>query len=242
VNRVVRKVKRLTDRVIRSLSDQDAYDLKKDFRETSAIGRDSPNPWIRRSAEVPGYLFRGEHEFILEQAASAPPGDFVEIGVWFGKSASLLSGAVVDRKRNEKVFCFDPFTNEGEERDRRNHVILHGLSNVFPSFVDNARRCDFYEQVIPIATLSTIALPAMSLRIAFAFIDGAHDEASVLSDFDVVKPKLLPGAIVLFHDAIGSVYPGVMRAVETILSRDPTIRRIDKTAGSIVAVRYGLAS
>ena len=108
---------------------------------------------------------------------------------------------MVDRNRNEKVFSFDPFTNEGEERDRKNHAILHGLKNAFPVFVENALRFCFYNEVIPVATLSTIALRAMNLRVAFAFIDGAHDESSVYNDFRLIKDKLLPGAIVLFHDA-----------------------------------------
>jgi hypothetical protein len=143
---------------------------------------------------------------------------------------------VVDRNRNEKVFSFDPFTNEGEEKDSKNHAILHGLKNVFPVFVENARRLGFYNEIIPVATLSTIALPAMNLRIAFAFIDGAHDESSVHNDFEVIKNKLLPGAIILFHDAIGASYPGVLRAIQSILRENPAIKRIDQTAGTIIAL------
>jgi hypothetical protein len=219
------------------LSNADVNELKRGFREASELGKDSSNQWIKRSSKIPGYLFLGEHEFILHKAGIAPPGDFIEIGVWFGKSTSLLAGAVVDRNRNEKVFLFDPFTNEGDERDQRNHAILHGLKNVFPVFVENARCFGFYNEVIPVATLSTIALPAMNLRVAFAFIDGAHDESSVHNDFRVIKDKLLPGAIVLFHDAIGPMYPGILRAIESILRENPGMKRVDETAGTIVALQ-----
>lgn len=219
------------------LSNADANELKRGFQEASELGKDSSNQWIKRSSKIPGYLFLGEHEFILHKAGIAPPGDFVEIGVWFGKSTSLLAGAVIDRNRNEKVFLFDPFTNEGDERDQKIHAILHGLKNVFPVFVENARCLGFYNQIIPVATLSTIALPAMNLRVAFAFIDGAHDESSAYNDFRVIKDKLLPGAIVLFHDAIGPMYPGVLRAIESILRENPGMKRVDETAGTIVALQ-----
>ena len=144
---------------------------------------------------------------------------------------------MVDRNRNEKVFSFDPFTNEGEDRDRKNHAILHGLENAFPVFVDNALRFGFYNEVIPVATLSTIALPVMNLRVAFAFIDGAHDESSVSNDFRLIRDKLLPGAIVLFHDAIGPSYPGVLRAIESILRENFEMKRVDETAGTIVVLQ-----
>ncbi len=238
MSKIALKLSRLKRRIRRAIMDSDTADLKRGFKEACEMGRESSNPWIRRSSEIPGYLFRGEHELILQCAASAPPGDFVEIGVWFGKSTSLLAGAVVDRNRNEKVFCVDPFTNEGEERDQKNHAILHGLKNVFPSFVENAKRLGFYSQIIPIATLSTIALPALNLRVGFAFIDGAHDEDSVRSDFELLKEKLIPGAIVLFHDAIGKVYPGVLRAIDSILRENPRMVRLDQAAGTIVVLRH----
>ena len=237
MRKILNKLRGFKRKIVRRLSNADVKELKRGFREASELGRDSSNQWIKRSSKIPGYLFSGEHEFILQKAGIAPPGDFVEIGVWFGKSTSLLAGAVVDRNRNEKVFSFDPFTNEGEEIDKKNHAILHGLKNVFPVFVENARKLSLYSEVIPVATLSTIGLPAMNLRVAFAFIDGAHDESSAYNDFRVIKDKLLPGAIVLFHDAIGPMYPGVLRAIESILRENPEMKRVDETAGTIVAIQ-----
>ena len=103
--------------------------------------------------------------------------------------------------------------------------------------MENALRLGFYNEVIPVATLSTIALPAMNLRVAFAFIDGAHDESSAYNDFRMIKDKLLPGAIVLFHDAIGPIYPGVLRAIESILHENPGMKLVDETDGTIVALQ-----
>jgi predicted O-methyltransferase YrrM len=238
MRRILNKVRDLKQRIVRKLTKTEAAEVKRVFQEACELGKDSPNQWIKRSSQIPGFLFRGEHEFILEQAARAPKGDFVEIGVWFGKSTSLLAGALVERNQNEKVFAFDPFTNEGEEKDRKIHAILHGLKNAFPVFVENAKRLNFYNEVIPVATLSTIAIPVMNLSIAFAFIDGAHDESSVRKDFDLIKNKLLPGAIILFHDAIGEGYPGVIRAIESILRECSEIKRVDQPAGTIVALRH----
>lgn len=236
MKRISNKLAELAGKVLPARTGSEAEEVKAAFQYISSLGKDSPNQWIRRSAEIPGYLFKEEHEFILEQAAGAPAGDFLEIGAWFGKSTSLLAGAVADRGRDEKVFSVDPFTNEGEERDRQIHAILHGQKNVFPAFVENAKRLGYYDQVIPVATLSTIALPAMNLRIGFAFIDGAHDEASVYRDFGLVKEKLAPGARVLFHDAVTPDYPGVMRAIESVLRENPEMKRAEAAAGTIVAL------
>ncbi len=131
MRKILIKLRGFKRKIVRTLSNADVEELKRGFQEASELGKDSSNQWIKRSSKIPGYLFLGEHEFILHKAGSAPAGDFVEIGVWFGKSTSLLAGAVVDRNRNEKVFSFHPFTNEGEERDRKNHAILHGLKMCF---------------------------------------------------------------------------------------------------------------
>ena len=190
--------------------------VRREYQEVSSIGGDSDNPWIRRSSQVPGWLFPGEHEFIYEQCVAAPPGHFIEIGVLFGKSASIIAGAIVDRKASEKLFAIDPFSLAGNKHDEYVHRVTHGEKNSFATFEHLALKLGYFEKVIPIATYSTLCLPHLDIRTAFAFIDGCHEEEDVWEDFSLIYPKLVPGAIVLFHDALNGPFPGIMRAIGRI--------------------------
>lgn len=48
------------------------------------------------------------------------------------------------------------------------------------------------------------------------FVDGAHDEASNVAVFEAWRPRLAPGALVLFHDFGDPAYPGVAGAIERL--------------------------
>jgi predicted O-methyltransferase YrrM len=189
---------------------------------------------------VPGYLFPDEHELILEEALSAPAGDFLEVGAWFGKSTSLLAGAVEQRGRDEKVITIDPFTGEGEERDRLVHRLLHGRSCYFDEFLRLAKELGYYRHVVPVATFSQTALAALRARVGFVFLDGDHRREAVERDFALVEPLLVPGARILFHDARNQHYPGVAAALERILEDHPEFER-HAAEGTVVAVTKGAA-
>lgn len=49
-----------------------------------------------------------------------------------------------------------------------------------------------------------------------AFIDGAHDEASVSEDFEAMLPTLKPGACVVFDDVDAAAWPGTFAAVDKL--------------------------
>jgi len=49
-----------------------------------------------------------------------------------------------------------------------------------------------------------------------AFIDGAHDEASVSEDFETMLPALKPGACVVFDDVDATAWPGTFAAVDKL--------------------------
>lgn len=228
---------RLRERVTKRLDDPlPGRRMRIVFKQISALGADSPNPWIRRSAEVPGYLFEGEHEFILRQALAAPAGDFLEIGAWFGKSTSLLAGAAEERGRGEKVITIDTFTGEGHDGDREVHRVLHGRSCYFDEFLRLAKELDYFRHVVPVATFSHAALATLRGPIGFAFLDGDHRREAVEQDFDSIEPLLVSGARVLFHDAGNPLYPGVREAVERIVSDRGEFGYQDE-GGTIVALR-----
>jgi len=228
-----KKIKKLVRRM-RGLTGDDER-LIKQYEKVRQLGANSPNPYIKRSAQVPGWLFEGEHEFLYEQALQAPPGQYLEIGVLFGKSASIITGAIAERKRGEKLFAIDPFTVEGTPQDMHSYKITHGLTESFKPFVEFAKKLGYYEHMIPLATFSFTCLPLLDVKAGFAFIDGLHDFDAVLQDFELCAPKMVPGARVLFHDANESYYPGVVKAINTVLEKHPEYRKLGQ-AGNLLAL------
>jgi predicted O-methyltransferase YrrM len=47
----------------------------------------------------------------------------------------------------------------------------------------------------------------------FLFIDSSHELEETVATFEAWRPKLLPGAVVVFHDYGNPQYPGVQQAV-----------------------------
>lgn len=71
----------------------------------------------------------------------------------------------------------------------------------------------------------------------FVFIDGDHSYEGVKADFENVLPSLLPGAVILFHDAVRGAY-GTCEGVErftTELLESNKVKRLS-VADSMLAV------
>jgi hypothetical protein len=161
------------------------------------------------------------------------PGDFVELGVYKGNSASIL--AAFARRNRRRLFLFDTF--EGfDQRD------LHGL--------DSKRRADFtdtsladverlvgtdgvvYVQGFFPESASKITLPE---RIAIAHID-CDLYAPMRAGLECFYPRLSPGGIMLLHDYSSGHWPGVTEAVDEFFKNlpDKPILVADKSGTAIV--------
>lgn len=55
--------------------------------------------------------------------------------------------------------------------------------------------------------------PAQAEAVDFLFIDSSHELEETVQTFEAWRPKLVPGALVVFHDYGDPQYPGVERAV-----------------------------
>ena len=76
---------------------------KAAYEDVAALGHDSPNIWIQRSASIGGWLFPGEHEFLWDLATRSSEGSILEIGTWMGKSACILAGACAETAPHTRV-------------------------------------------------------------------------------------------------------------------------------------------
>ncbi len=126
-------------------------------------------------------------------------GDIVEIGVWKGKSLSLMNEIC---NRSRRVIGIDPFALPKQYEEFcfyknlmfQDAIILRGFSELC------AER--FYE---------------LSPSVALLHIDGGHEGRNVLLDFLLYAPSLVRGGFVVFDDYADVVYsPGVGPAVDLL--------------------------
>jgi predicted O-methyltransferase YrrM len=138
---------------------------------------------------VPGWLTDEEGEALYELArACTGRGAIVEIGSFKGKSTICLAlgsqaGASVP------VHAIDPH----QER--------------FPEFEANVARAGIAELVRPIPSLSQAAADRFEEPIELLFVDGSHEYALVLEDFEKWVPKVVDGGWVAFHDTTWTTGP-----------------------------------
>ena len=206
---------------------------RRGYRRITSLGADSPNPWIRKSSQIGGWLFEGEHEFLWELAASRSDGHVLEIGTWMGKSACIFSGACQEHAPETRVFCVDPFTMLGSPLQMSYHRRLmgRGKTGTFYEFQANARMLGFDQWVVPITTTSELALPPLPAFFRLAFIDGGHGYEEARRDVELVLAKLLTGGTVALHDE--NRYEGVAQLVRE-LREDRRVRFI-RQVNSIAA-------
>lgn len=214
---------------------------RKDSRQENydrcvILGRDSANPWIRISSHIPGWLIEGEHEFLYAKAMEAPPGQFVEIGSLYGKSSSIIAGAIKDRSSGEKLWCIDPFTRVGADPSNPVRMIEGQGSSTFHEFIAHSQQYGFHDVVIPVATYSELCLPYLPIAVSFAFIDGLHEAPAPLRDFRMIDDRIVLGGIVAFHDAQLWTSAGVAEAVAEVERSYPNYDRLEG-AGTIAAFR-----
>ncbi|WP_323018074.1 class I SAM-dependent methyltransferase [Castellaniella sp.] len=127
------------------------------------------------------------------------PGDIVEIGVWKGKSLSLMN-EVCNRER--RVIGIDPFAlpKQYEEFSHykrllfQNAVVLRGVSELC---------AERFQELSP--------------TVALLHIDGGHEGRNVLLDFLLYSPSVVQGGFVVFDDYMDVRYsPEVGPAVDLL--------------------------
>jgi len=132
-----------------------------------------------------GWLRPAEGDLLFHLASQCRTGCIVEIGSFQGKSITYLA-AGSDAAARVPVYSIDPHTG----------------ANSFPAFQRQVAHSGFAHLVRPIVATSQHAAIDFDEQIGLLFIDGAHDDASVKSDWDQWVPKVLPGGHVAMHDTL----------------------------------------
>lgn len=163
-----------------------------------------------------GWLRPRSIEALYDTARSLEgDGAIVEIGSFKGKSAVALARATKRSGRPRPVYAIDPHPDRGA---------LRGTS--WPAFLETLREAEVDDAVEPLRMESlrgARVLAERGVRIALLFVDGAHDEESVVADLEAFLPLLAPQAWIAMDDARpGGKFPGVFRAWQRVLAERST--------------------
>ena len=139
----------------------------------------------RRIAHVQGWLGCHEAQTLYEAArACRGRGVIVEIGSWKGKSTICLASGSRDGA-GARVYSID----------------LH-RDPAFVKFERNIEKAGLRDLVQPVRASSQDPNIEIPEPIELLFIDGAHDEATVMADFERWVPRVIEGGAVFFHDTV----------------------------------------
>jgi predicted O-methyltransferase YrrM len=149
---------------------------------------------------VEGWLTREQGRALFDAAGRVASGQaVVEVGSHRGKSTILLAAGLPE---GVSLTAVDPFD------DPR----WGGGPESLAVFEQNLRAAGVTDRVTLYRGLSgEAAAQWRGPSVGLAFVDGAHDEASVLVDLDGWDPHLADGGALVLHDAFSAI--GTTRAV-----------------------------
>ena len=152
---------------------------------------------LRFPQDVRGWLTLREANKLLQEATAKT---VFEIGTFCGRSAITMAQSA------KHVRCIDPFLVCATTFCDGEHV--------YDEFVRNTIRYGVGDKIgVHIGKVQDVA-HLLLREFQFGFIDGAHDEGSVLFDISVAEKILLPGSRLAFHD-YSQHWPEVVRAVDS---------------------------
>jgi predicted O-methyltransferase YrrM len=128
---------------------------------------------------------------------ASKPVTIVEIGVWRGETARRMIKAAARYNTDIRYWGFDLFS------DGMSAEILKREVSLTPMTVSEVERQleGLGAKITLVPGDSTETLPATELPpIDFAFVDGGHSYETVSADWRNLRPKLSPGALVVFDD------------------------------------------
>lgn len=154
-------------------------------------------------------------DFHRRAVAAAPPGAvLVEVGVFCGKSLVGLGRLAKAAGKGLRVVGVDTFLGSPEHFAGPDAPLAGQPVGVLAQqAVQNLHLHRLFDTVTLLGCESTAAARWLALAPVFAaFIDAAHDEASVAADIAAWRRVVLPGGMLGGHDY--GVFDGVTRAAD----------------------------
>jgi predicted O-methyltransferase YrrM len=182
---------------------------------------------------IDGWFYRDAAHTLMDllvQVIGTTPPDcaLVEVGSYQGRSTAVIAGVIRALGGGRTLVAIDPHEGVISESGRPDAK----RAPTWDVFQRNLRRLGLLQFVDARRARATDV--AWSGPIAFLFLDGLHDAASVRADFDHYAGALAPGGIVAFDDYSPS-FPGVVAVVDEILA-GPDFVPVAR-AGDLLAIR-----
>jgi predicted O-methyltransferase YrrM len=152
-------------------------------------------------SEIPGWF---DFADIYDEAVERFPdgAHFVEIGVWYGRSACYMAQRLKDSGKRIRFSVIDTF-------DARPDLLEQFQSNLHKAGL--ADRVEIHRG----RSQELALLPELSGPFEFVFVDGSHAFQDVYDDLRLWYPKVRPGGIFAGHDYTDWRYsPDVKAAVD----------------------------
>jgi predicted O-methyltransferase YrrM len=179
-------------------------------------------PTYLRTAAIPGWLPELDHDLLrctLElQTALGVTGDVAELGVYMGRSATVIGAHVRPEETFYAVDLFDDLGFTDEANARENDESYAGLSRA--AFEENYRRHHHHLPTVvqgPSVDIRDHAAPD-SLR--FVHIDASHLYEHVSADIAAARDLLGPQGLVVLDDYRQEHTPGVAAATWQAVGAD----------------------
>lgn len=145
--------------------------------------------------------------YALARATRGDPSLVVELGTWMGRSAVVLA---MGAQRLIAIDRWAPYTDWNKQR------LAPGISQCR----GNLERAGVAHLVRLVQSDTSEAASMYEQDVGLLFIDGDHTHAGVRRDWEAWRDKLIPGAVVAWHDyTLDNPNVGVRELVDELLER-----------------------
>jgi predicted O-methyltransferase YrrM len=147
--------------------------------------------------------FNEPDQAVYDQAVErAKDGDiFVEIGVWFGRSACYMAELIKASGKQIQFFAVDVWKVYDYEKALVSYLATIGNPDTYQVFLENMEKAEVADFVIP---LHLDSLRASRLfregSIEFVYVDASHGYDQVCKDIDAWLPKVRKLGVLAGHD------------------------------------------
>jgi predicted O-methyltransferase YrrM len=202
-----------------------AGDYQRDWRAAGAENQMQSPGQIDRAAilrhmrAVDGWLDENEANLLittvaeaLERSGQNPAAALVEVGSYCGRSTVVLGSTMKALgPHSARLYAIDP--HDGDVSTLEGGVMR--TSPTLELFRRNIAGANIEDVVVPLVSRATDV--PWKRPIAFLFLDGLHDFASVSADLAHFEPFVCRGGFVAFHD-YAYYFSGVVRVVDGLLA------------------------
>lgn len=203
--------------------------------------------------------------YLLARNTSDIKGEFLEIGSWCGRSASVIALAAKHSGVN-KVTCIDLFPNKSDwfQNDDESYSFKIDLGKgrciysqteqtiwkepferlFLPVYDKNESMIDTFNENMKKFNFNDIVFPIKGTSsdikrfdCKFAFIDGEHGYAAVCKDIKNIERYMVDGGWICFDDAFVS-FTGVSKAIEDMIIDNPDYSDAQQLTRKLFVARY----